>query len=280
MLEIQLKKRLCHCPESWEECSPEQVRVFLLVRRIPAEERKRSMMEALVQSYLGLTDKEWRKLVLSFQQWNELKAKVAWVFELPVSHKPFDYFDFEGIRYFLPEPFYTNTSALEVSLANLYFLQFAHPTEPDLGAIDKIIATLCRPKRSDLLLFQASEDWNGDSRETFNQARMEATAIKFAGLDMATKVAFLSYFEQINTAFLESYAELFGSSSDEPRYKDGTGWLIILKNIAKGGIWGTFDNVCKQSAHTVWTFMLDDVLDTREEQTKREKEYENAKNNR
>lgn len=280
MLEIKIKKLKRLCPESWTECTPEQIRSFLLIRRVPLQERARVIMEALVQAYLGMTDAEWQALVLSIGQWKTLKNFASWVFDKPFAGRPFDYFEFGGIRYYLPQDNYANTTALELSLGNMLFTEFAHPTEPDLTAIDRLIASFCRPERSDLEGFRLSKEWNGDIREPYNQARMEANATAFAELDIATKVAFLTYFEQMNTAFLEEYSTLFGKAEGTPRYQDGTGWLMILKTIAKGNIWGGFDNVCQQPARTVWAFMLDDVLDDRQQQAELEKQYENANLNR
>lgn len=281
MLEVSLKKRICQCPESWAECTPEQVPVFLLARRIPAEMRDRVVYESLVQAFLGLTEKEWRKLVLSIEQWKKIKTLTAWIFETALPEKPFDFFKFEGIWYYLPEPNFKNTSAIEVSLANMAYVEFAHPEKPDLSAIDRLIAILCRPQRADLEAFQASEQWNGDLRQPFNQNRAELTAKVFVNLPFAIKVAFLTYFEQMNTAFLADFSEMFGTEKEkEPRYAKGLGWLMILKNVAKSGIWGNFETVCRQPARTVWAFMLDDTLDSRQQQEELEKQYENAKSNR
>lgn len=278
MLEIKIKKQAYQCPENWQECTPEQVRTFLLVRRIPEPDRKRAVQETLVQAYLGMTNEQWAKLVLGFEQWKTIKAFASWVYEKPLDEKPFDFFDFEGVRYWLPEPNYTNTTALELSLANMLYVEFAHPTEPDLTAIEKLIATFCRPVRSDWESFQISPEWNGDIRQPFNQARMEATAKQLASLDISTKIAFLTYFEQMNTAFLEEYSQLFGENKTEPRYEDGTGWLMILKSVAKDGLWNGFENVCKQPARTVWAFMLDDILDIRQQEAEYEKQKEENAN--
>jgi hypothetical protein len=280
MLEIKLKKRLCLVPETWQECTPEQMRTFLLVKRVPIQKRVRVVMEGLIQAYLGLTDAEWQAVVFSFGQWETMKNFCAWIFEKPFQGKPFDFFDFEGIRYYLPAANYANSTALELSLGNMLFMEFAHPTEPDTTAIDRLIATFCRPEREDLAAFQISTDWNGDIREPYNQARMEATAKRFLDLDIATKVAFLNYFEGMNTDFLEEYSSLFGKTTTTPRYQDGTGWLMILKTVAKGNVWGGFDNVCRQPARTVWAFMLDDVLDERAQQAELDKQYEDANLNR
>lgn len=278
MLSIKLGQKTYFAPENWQECTPHQMRIFLLTKRIPPEHRKRAVMESLVQAYLGMTDKEWGKLILSMEQWQELKCRASWVLDESYEGKPFDFFDFEGERYYLPDDNFENTTALELSLANMQFLRFAHPTDPDLSALDELIATFCRPERLDIDFFARSIDWNGDIRVPFNQARAVHTAKRFTSLDVPTKVAFLAYFERMNNSFLEEYATLFGDSKEEPRYDDGTGWLMILKSVAKQNIWGNFDNVCRQPVRNVWAFMLDDVLDDRAEQKKLEEMHQNNGN--
>jgi hypothetical protein len=280
MFQIKIGKKTFNVPENWQECTPDQVRTFLMVRRVPLEKRVRAVMEGLVQAYLGMTEAEWKLLILGIPQWKELKTLASWIFAQGLDGKPFDYFDFEGVRYYLPEPNFLNTTALELSMCNMLFLDFAHPTTPDLTALDKLIATLCRPERPDFDIFKNSPDYDADIRTPYNQARALAVAKDFARLDVATKVAILSYFESMNTDFLEEYATLFGDSKEEPRYNDGTGWLMILKNVAKQNIWGNFDNVCRQPARTVWAFMLDDVLDARAEAAELEKQKEQNDANR
>ncbi|MCP1384433.1 hypothetical protein [Runella salmonicolor] len=272
MLEITLGRRRLQAPENWEECSPEQVKTFLLIHRAPIEERSRAFWEKLVQTWLGLNDKQWKKLVLSFQQWLTFKEMLTWVFEDELKGQPFDYFDFEGVRYLLPEDEFANTSALEVAVGNMLFTEFAHPTEPDLSALDLLVATFCRPQRDDLYTFFQSADWNGDNREPYNQARANERAKTFAALDIGIKVSFLTYFEKMNRAFLDEFSELFGKSESEPRYQDGMGWMMMLKNTAKQGIFGNFEQTCNQPARTVWAFMLDDVLDQKAIEAEREKQ--------
>lgn len=274
MLELKLNKKTFHCPESWAECTPEQTKIFLTARRIPVEHRNRIVYESMLKAYLSMTEKAWLKLILSFEQWRLLKDMLHWVFEEIPSQKPFDYFDYQGIRYYLPDESFSNSTAIEVSIGNMKYLDFAKPENPNTAALNELIATFCRPERADLETFKMSSEWNGDLREPYNQTRTEQTAKKLEGLDTPTKVAFLTYFEVMNTAFLEEFEELFGDSKETPRYQDGTGWLMLLKTAAKSPLWGGFEKVCNQPARIVWAFMLDDVLDARQEMAEYEKQKE------
>ena len=74
MLEITIGNRRLQVPESWEECSPEQVKTFLLIHRAPMEERSRAFWEKLVQTWLGLNDKQWKKIGLELRAMANLQA--------------------------------------------------------------------------------------------------------------------------------------------------------------------------------------------------------------
>ena len=52
---------------------------------------------------------------------------------------------------------------------------------------------------------------------------------------------------------------------------------MMLKNVAKTGTFGPFEQVCKQPAHLFWAACLDDVLDDRD---RAEAETEAANNYR
>ena len=88
-------------------------------------------------------------------------------------------------------------------------------------------------------------------------------------LELAVKVAILSYFEVQARFFLEQYEGLFGGDS-EPLYGDGRGWIILLKNIAKGGHFGGFDQVGKQYAHLAYAAALDDAITAEENRNKQD----------
>ena len=145
------------------------------------------------------------------------------------------------------------------------YLEFATPlvegeaNEKEL-ALAQLIATLCRPRRPDWRKFQRSADWSGDVREPFNQARMQERATQLVDLPLNTKLVILDYFERTNNAFLADYGELFGGSK-EPRYQDGRGWVMLLKNVARQQTFGDYEKVCTMPAHLLFATLLDDLLD-------------------
>jgi hypothetical protein len=266
------KERGFRLAESWEDLGFRQITRLILLADVEPQHRTREIWEEVVQLCLGCSKGAWSKLVLSFQQWNWLKFRCEWVFNTRPKHKPFVYFEHQDVRYYLPEPNFGDSDALDVSFGNIKLTEFAHPEQPDVSALDELVATFCRPERLDYEQFRKSPDYNGDRREKFNDFRVAERAKLFGTLDHGVKVCVLQYFLTTNVAFLDQYEELFGGSGGAPRYGGGEGWLMVLKSVAKSGIFGSFDTVCHKPAHLVYAFMLDDLLDAKDQQKEAEKQ--------
>jgi hypothetical protein len=76
---------------------------------------------------------------------------------------------------------------VDVAWANMQYLAFANPEEPNLDALDELLATMCRPARNDLHEFQQSKDWDGDIREPYNGQRVKARARNLKALISVSK---------------------------------------------------------------------------------------------
>lgn len=250
-------------PESWAECTPAQRWELTVYHRIPPADRSETIEMMVARIWLGVSPRAWSTWALARYQWGQLRQQFRWIFDTEPTGQPAPSFTHNGSTYYLPDDNFTNTTALEVALANMAYLDFAHPDQPDPTALDTLIATLCRPERPDLATFRESLAWNGDRREPFNEARSELRATALADLPLPLKVSLLDYFERMNTHFLQQFSEMFGGDA-QPRYGDGRGWIMMLKNAAKTGTFGPFDQVCQQPAHLFWATCLDDILDDRD----------------
>jgi hypothetical protein len=259
-------------PANWKECSPEMIEKLIVFSRIPSKDITDEIYEMAIQIIFSITPKAWALWRMTAAEWKMLKDQIRWVFKAP-QVRPFASFHHLGFEYLLFEENFANTTALELSVAMIAFTDFVDPDEPDKTALDRLIATLCRPIRKDLKDFEKSDDWTGDNRETFNETRMMNRADQLATLSMDTKVVMLTYFEVQVKSFLEQYEALFGGDT-EPRYGDGRGWIMLLKNIAKEGHFGNFDQVGKQYAHLVYAAALDDTINALEmSRNQEENEY-------
>lgn len=250
--------------ENWNELTPLQRQFLIVCPYLGKEGRTLDNEAAAFRIWLGMSMPKFLSLQLAPWQWGALLKEFVWLFETRPEGKPFDSFHHQGVNYHLFAPDYADTSALELAVANIHYLDFAHPEEPSQTGLDKLIATLCRPRRHDWRKFRHSPDWDGDIREEFNEQRMIEHAQRLKTLDLNIKLQVLCYFEQTNNAFLTEYGEMFGSDG-QPRYGDGRGWVMLLKNVAKNGAFGDFVNVGRTDAHLLFASLLDDVIDHKEE---------------
>lgn len=265
---LKYNKKKYHGPSNWTECKPEMIANLIVFSRLAIKDRTDDIYEMAVQLVFSIPAKAWALWVMNAAEWQMLKEQILWVFTAPVE-RPFPSFEHDGLTYILPEESFADTTAMELSMAFIAFTDFADPEEPDPEALNRLISTLCRPARRDVEVFRGSPDWNGDDREPFNEARMMKRAESIASLSLPMKIVILSYFEQQSKLFLEQYEGLFGGDS-QPRYADGRGWLMLLKNIAKEGHFGDFDQVGKQYAHLVYASALDDSITAEEIRDKQE----------
>ena len=269
---LKYNKKTYRGPANWKECKPEQVAQLIVFSRVPPKEVTDEMYEMAMQLIFSIPVRAWALWRMTRAEWEMLKNQIRWVFT-PPEDRPFLSFWHDGLDYFLPEENFADTTALELSMAFIAFTDFVDPDEPETTALNRLIATLCRPHRKDLEKFRNSDDWSGDDREPFNEARMIKRSESLASMPMEMKVVILSYFEVQSKFFLQQYEQLFGGDS-EPRYADGRGWIMLLKNIAKKGYFGDFDQVGKQYAHLVYAAALDDTITADEIRDKHDNDYE------
>jgi hypothetical protein len=167
----------------------------------------------------------------------------------------------DSIDLVLPKVGFGDTSAIEFSVSNVFYLAFCRPENPNADALFNLVATLCRPVRKDLEAFRNSRDWNGDEREPYNDAvATERAKFLKANMHRGIAIAILQYFEGMNNEFWKRYDVLTGASDDVPLYQNGEGQITMLMEIAETGVFGKFEDVCQQRVHTVYMFLRDKKL--------------------
>lgn len=279
MVKIQLNAWEFDLPETWQECNLRQIAKLSPITSWKKEDITQAVEEYTICTLLKCGWKIWNDLTLQIEQWNALKKIARFAFETFIVERPFEYFDHEGERYYVFSEGFGDSDAVDFAWANLQYVSFANPDNPNLDAVNQLIATLCRPQRRDIEAFKLSKEWDGDTRELYNAQRVKDRAKKLESLDLGIKVALLQYFENQNRKFLEAYAQMFGEDSQEPRYDNGMGWVTMLMKMAEKGTFGNFDDVCRQNVHLVWAKCLDDTLDAKEENERLERErWKNEQN--
>ena len=270
MKTIHIGKSTYKVAENWSELTPEQVLNLIVCTRLK-DCRTTDSEAAACRIWLNISPKKWRKMVLAHYQWGALVKAFDWLFTTRPTGQPLRSFFHEGINYHLPADDFADTDAIDLAYANMAYLEFSQPDNSDLSALDRLIATLCRPMRPDWRQFKMSPHWDGDLREEFNEQLMIDRAQSLARLELNAKILILDYFERMNEAFLTEFGEIFGGTG-EPRYGDGRGWIMMLKNVARQGTFGNFDQVCRTPASLLFASVLDDVLQQQEEQEEIDKQ--------
>lgn len=197
-------------------------------------------------------------LKLSIVQQIHLFQTVRWAFKGRIEKKPFEYFEVDGIKYYLPEDNYANTSSIEMALLNIYYLSFVRKSEPVTDNLYLIAATICRPERKDLKLFRKLiERWTGDRREVFNSVLSEERAKLFKEkAPYGAMIAVLQYWEAMNNRFVKRFDDVFNGGDGKQIFHNGEGWLAMLADVAEVGVMGNLDKVYETNAYSLMMYVL------------------------
>ena len=183
---------------------------------------------------------------------------VRWAFQGRIENKPFEFFEINGIRFYLPDLNYSNTSAIEMALLNIYYLSFVRKTNPVTDNLYLIVATICRPERMDLKIFERLADkWTGDKREVFNYVFSEERAKLFKEkVPFGILIAILQYWEAMNNRFIKRFDEVFNGGEGKQIFQNGEGWLAMLADVAEVGVMGNLEKVYETNAFSLMMYLL------------------------
>lgn len=197
-------------------------------------------------------------LKLSRQQQISLFNTVRWAFKNKIEAKPFPFFEIDGVKFYLPEDNYANTSSVEMALLNIYYLSFSKKDNPVTDNLYLIAATICRPERKDLKLFRKIiERWTGDRREVFNSVLAEERSKLFKEkAPFGVMIAVLQYWESMNNRFVKRFDDVFNGSDSKPLFRNGEGWLAMLEDVAELGVMGPLEKVYETNAYSLMFFVL------------------------
>ena len=195
---------------------------------------------------------------LTDDQLLELLELVGWLWQQEPDYRTVTEFTHQGRTYRLPEPNLLDAVTIEYAMAALFFHQFARPKQPQLTALDSLVATLCRPLRPALAQLQRDPAWDGQARERYNGKIAEARAREFATLPVGVKIVVLHHFLAAQRFIHAAYKDLFKKSEQvapdappAPPRGDGTEFLELVATLAEQGIYGTYEQVTHTSLHTV-----------------------------
>lgn len=185
------------------------------------------------------------------------------------------------------EEHFANTKAIELSMANVYFLRFAEaakarPVTEDRpnGGAKNADAEKKWQKRYEKCLAELLGHLVIRKRWNWRKMRLERTKyhsrevlelgkVLMDGLDETTKYWLVNYFEEQLKLFVRMFPGVFGTSASlsdqedgastnkQPKgiFPNGQGWIAILEDVALQRAYGDFEKVCDTEAVTIWLFL-------------------------
>jgi hypothetical protein len=186
-------------------------------------------------------------------------AEMAWLWDSKLITKPFERVRVARKWCYLPAPNYGDTSGIELALTNMYYLRFATSGGKDNKALGNLLAVICRPEQNWLRTFRrflTTLELISAKRSDFDSEKCESRAAGFLELPLWKAYSILQYWEGMNEQFMKIYAPVFaGDNGDRPLFENGEGWIAVLEDIARDGLYGNFEKVCGTNAHTLWLYL-------------------------
>jgi len=261
MREVKIDNQKYQVKSCFEECSIDEISHVLVTQNfLAAKVMYGKQMASLKTSiFVKLSNVPVDVfLKLSIAQQIALFNTVRWAFKGRIEKKPFEYFEVEGIKYYLPEDNYANTSSIEMALLNIYYLSFVRKENSVTDNLYLIAATICRPERKDLKLFRKLiERWTGDRRDVFNSVLSEDRAKLFKEkAPYGAMIAVLQYWEAMNNRFVKRFDDVFNGGDGKQIFHNGEGWLAMLADVAEVGVMGNLEKVYETNAYSLMMYVL------------------------
>lgn len=243
------KAKAYQVPDSWEQLTPAQL--LQLIPLVFCLEQSTFARVNALKILLPLNAWTWQRI--QAEQVYDMLDVVKWLWTKPLAQTPISSFDHEGITYHLPDGRFKNVSGIEFAMTDFYFRRFCRP-KPDLLALDKLIATLCRPLAAGLN--ENDPFWNGDKRERYNAAIVDRRALAFASLPVGIKVLVMQYTAANIAEIQRQYHKIFepagksaGPASSVPP------WLACMFDLAEKQVFGSWEMTCHTPIHTLLLYL-------------------------
>ncbi len=239
-------------PENWNEVPEEQypnlAQIYLKT------ENRMNEYDKLVRSFCLLTIRAWDGVkLMSDEQLAYHLQHIHWVFgELDLSLNKIPQFSIDGVDYYGPEEELGNLRFGEYCIAEAHFI--AYWQHRDEKALDRLIATLYRPKGKGNQYKKDNPDYRGDIREKFNGNLVEQRAEVFADLDLAIRDGIFLFYVSARNILASYYPHVF------PK-KRAKNTPLGNQQVPNYGWLGVFDDLLGEKGRTAET-LEDEFLAT------------------
>jgi hypothetical protein len=280
MIEITFNGKEHSLPENWEEVPSDKMRKVLEL--VFATPESGESYHKLLRLLLGYSERNWQKFMHQFfntkvaedkreknaETLQELLHLMSWMWRENMTKKPFECIYADGREYYLFEESFKTMSFGEMTDAYIHAQAFIQQIEEGESRLNKLVATVCRPKR----FVGRKSNWNGDIREPYNSFIAEGNADSFADVPMEQRVLILVYFLGTLKDFL-GYYDIFDDDDGSPASPEEYPGQSYIKNqhlLAEKGIFGNMDATKAANIHEVFLFLEENKKDI-QERIKRQK---------
>lgn len=198
---------------------------------------------------------------------------LAWMLPKPDcgDAQPFEYFDHDGRRYYLPKANGENLTCIEYPLADEYLQAFQNSPgdleSPGESTLLKLVATLCREREPEPEMRLRRDD---QRRPLHSRAEVTARAERLKGLHPAHQAHVMMWFAGMKQYLHKTYKNWLFEPDDEeeddeaPDQQPTTnnqspnfGWWGIFQDVAEAGAFGTsVEQVLQAPFHDVCVWLV------------------------
>jgi hypothetical protein len=263
---------------SWEELTEKQLLELVPVVFCRAESHgsRLAALRLLIPSK-ALSKKQFKRLTT--EQLYDLFRMVDWLWQSQPSGAQMREFSHRGVTYLLPEPNFSYVVGIEYAMADTYFNRFTRVKkagspggkDPDLKALNMLVATLCRPQAAGLN--RQDPEWNGDPREKYNAAIAETRAAAFRDLPLSIRVIALQCaiggFRQLTKQYKAIFEKTEGEAGPpggaaSPASGSGNNYVEMLFDLAESQVFGDWEKTCFTPIHTLFAYLKKKKLERHE----------------
>lgn len=252
-MEVTINNQSFYFPSSWSDLTQEEVLAFC---QIPYATEPHYAKLSLLSSFIP----EDKTTLLTAEQLTELINRAFAFTYTDFTTQLIKHFELKNTKYLLPEVEFRNLNIVEFAYADNNYQEIfgiGNYNVANPSAINKLIATLCRPRRQQ----HEIEDpkWNGDYRQTFNPHKIP-TELFISELTEAQRIYFLKYYESCKFALYKKYEVIFNQKKPKKNTKNfkqaiNFGWAGVIFDLAESNIFGDKDKVAYENLHDICYYL-------------------------
>lgn len=239
MVAISYRKKTYVLPTSYNELTGKQL--IQLAPLLAAKEDPMLISLQVLRILLGMG--KIRFFFLSLDMRNRMLDHISWVFDdntltaqlIPVYK-----------RFYGPKAEFDNLTLGEYHCTEIYYAMLLH--HPDQKVMDALVAVLYRRAKN---WYNHRLDKDGDCRRVFNENEIEYWAGQIANWPLEVKQAIVLWYDGCRQHMIKLYPKVFKKPSDDDVGDENEkGMFGIMRGLADGAKYGSFESVKKLNLHT------------------------------